>query len=76
MNSPSKKKYGFWTNNTLPKSPDEWLKGAKENEGSWWPNWLEWNKAFAGEKVAARKPGSAKHKPIEDAPGTYVKVQN
>lgn len=75
MNSPSKKKYGYWTNNKLPPSPEFWLKDAVEHEGSWWPNWLEWNKPYAGEKVAARKPGSAKYKPLEDAPGTYVKVR-
>ena len=76
MNSPSKKKYGFWTNNKLPKSPEEWLKGATEHEGSWWPNWLEWNKAFTGGQVAARKCGSTKYKPIEDAPGSYVAVRD
>jgi len=76
MNSPSKKKYGFWTNAKLPASPDDWLKDAKENEGSWWPNWLEWNKPFTGGLVEARKPGSAKYKPLEDAPGSYVKVRD
>ncbi len=76
MNSPHKKKYGYWTNSKLAKSPDDWLKGASEHEGSWWPNWLQWNKPFTGGEVAARKPGSAKYKPIEDAPGSYVKVRD
>lgn len=76
MNSPAKKKYGYWTNSKLPPSPEFWLKGATEHEGSWWPNWLEWNKPFTGGMVAARKPGSAKYKPIEDAPGAYVKVRD
>ncbi|NBO18763.1 MAG: class I poly(R)-hydroxyalkanoic acid synthase [Proteobacteria bacterium] len=72
MNSPAKQKYGYWTNSELPKSPDKWLGGAKEHPGSWWPHWLEWNKAYRGPKVAARKPG----KGIEDAPGSYVKVRS
>jgi len=74
VNPPGKKKYCFWTNNTLPPSPDEWLKGAKEIPGSWWPDCNDWQKAFAGPKVPARIPGSSKLKPVEDAPGSYVKV--
>lgn len=75
INSPAKKKYGYWTNNKLPPSPDDWLKTATENEGSWWPDWLVWNKPFTGGLVEARTPGSAKYKPIENAPGSYVKVR-
>jgi polyhydroxyalkanoate synthase len=76
MNSPAKVKYGFWTNKALPASPDVWLKGAEEHPGSWWPHWLTWNKAHSGPKVPARQPGSGKLKPIEDAPGSYVKVKS
>jgi polyhydroxyalkanoate synthase subunit PhaC len=75
MNSPSKSKYGYWVNEKLPKSPDDWLKEAKENPGSWWPDWLAWSKPFAGPKVPARVPGGGKMKPLEDAPGSYVKVK-
>ena len=74
MNSPSKQKYGFWTNEKLPASPDAWLAGAKENPGSWWPHWEAWQKKFSGSKVPARPPGGGKLKPIEDAPGSYVRV--
>ena len=58
----------------FPKSPDKWLEGAKEDPGSWWPDWEQWQKKFAGEKVPARKPGGGKLKIIEAAPGSYVKV--
>lgn len=71
VNPPSSKKYGYWTNDTCPASPDVWLQGAKEHKGSWWPAWLDWLNPFAGDKVPARiiKDG------IEDAPGSYVKVR-
>ncbi len=74
VNPPAKKKYSHWVNEKLPKSPDAWLKEAKEVPGSWWPDCQQWQQAFAGEKVPARKVGGGKLKPIEDAPGSYVKV--
>lgn len=74
INPPSKKKYCHWVNEKLPASPDEWLDGATENSGSWWPDWDKWQRDFAGEKLPARIIGEGKLKPLEDAPGSYVKV--
>ena len=75
INPPTKNKYGYWTNEKLPPSPDAWLAGAKENPGSWWPNWQEWHEPFNGTKVPARSIGGGTITPIEDAPGSYVKVK-
>jgi len=76
VNPPAKKKYCHWVshNHDFPKSPEKWLEGAEERPGSWWPDWNEWQNKFAGPKVPARKIGGGKLKPIEDAPGSYVKV--
>ncbi len=68
-------KYNHWTNTKLPTTSDAWLKGAKEQSGSWWTDWDKWVSSQDGEKVAARKIGNAKYKAIEDAPGSYVKAQ-
>ena len=57
-------------------SVDNWRKTAVEHAGSWWPDWLEWLKSQDSETVPARKIGSGKLKPLEDAPGTYVKVKS
>lgn len=73
VNPPAKKKYGYWTNTRLENEPDSWLAGAEQHAGSWWPAWQEWLRAHAGEKTAARDPAKGKLKPIEDAPGAYVK---
>ena len=55
---------------------DEWLAAAKETPGSWWSNWNTWLESFAGgERAAPKKLGNAKFKPIEPAPGRYVKVR-
>lgn len=75
VNPPSSKKYGYWTNQTLVKDPDSWLEGAHFHEGSWWPDWHGWLARKAGKKVPARDPAKGPLKPIEDAPGSYVKVR-
>jgi polyhydroxyalkanoate synthase len=75
INPPPSKKYGYWTNAENPTNPDDWLAGASQHEGSWWPHWAEWVKPFAGDRVPAREPGSGPLKALEDAPGSYVKVR-
>ncbi|HEX9584521.1 MAG TPA: class I poly(R)-hydroxyalkanoic acid synthase [Gammaproteobacteria bacterium] len=75
INPPAAKKYGYWTNETLPESPDEWLAGAEGQDGSWWLDWKKWVGRFNDEKVPKRQPGDGGLKVIEDAPGSYVKVR-
>ena len=76
VNPPARKKYSYWTNPTLPASPDAWLEGAQETPGSWWPRWGEWLAAHAGEKIPARVPGAGALPALADAPGEYVKVKS
>ncbi|MGH8757697.1 MAG: PHA/PHB synthase family protein, partial [Burkholderiales bacterium] len=75
INPPSANKYGYRTNTKLGPNPDSWLKGAKQNEGSWWTDWDKWVADYGGEKVSVRVPGSGKLKALEDAPGSYVKFR-
>lgn len=76
INPPAKNKYSFWTQPSFPNmTADTWIEGAKETPGSWWGHWDEWQKKRSGPQVKARKPGSAEYKPIEHAPGSYVKVK-
>jgi polyhydroxyalkanoate synthase subunit PhaC len=76
VNPPYKQKYQHWTGGP-PHGDDleSWLNGAQERPGSWWPDWLAWLKALDAEEVEARAPGGDKYPPIEDAPGSYVKVR-
>jgi poly[(R)-3-hydroxyalkanoate] polymerase subunit PhaC len=46
-----------------------------EHPGSWWPDWFEWLTAQNAAQVPARVPGGGEIEPIEDAPGSYVKVK-
>jgi polyhydroxyalkanoate synthase len=75
INPPAANKYGYWTNPRKPKDPEAWLRGAQQFQGSWWPDWAKWVARYAGKMVPARIPGDGKLEPIEDAPGSYVKVR-
>ncbi|MGB8840456.1 MAG: class I poly(R)-hydroxyalkanoic acid synthase [Aliidongia sp.] len=75
VNPPEANKYGYWTNPKLPKNPETWLQGAKQTPGSWWSEWDKWVQKFGGGSAPARQPGDGKLKPIEDAPGSYVKLR-
>ena len=55
--------------------PDRWREASPVHKGSWWPEWQTWISDFANGKVPARQPGDGKLKVIEDAPGSYVRVQ-
>jgi polyhydroxyalkanoate synthase len=74
INPPSANKYQYWTNHARPAKVEDWLKGATETPGSWWPTWEKWIRPQAGDLVHARKPGDGKLKIIESAPGSYVMV--
>jgi len=75
INHPDAKKYQYWTNDRLPDTVDEWISGATETPGSWWPHWDKWLSKQSGEMVEARVPGDRKLKVIEDAPGTYARMK-
>jgi polyhydroxyalkanoate synthase subunit PhaC len=77
VNPVAKGKYQYWTGPKPTGSDVEtWMKKAKEHPGSWWPDWLNWIKSQSDETVPAREPGGGKLTPIEDAPGSYVKVKS
>ena len=75
INPPAVNKYGYWTNDELADTPQEWLEAAKQHSGSWWNDWAKWAEQYAGDIVAAREPGKGELKAIENAPGSYVKVR-
>jgi polyhydroxyalkanoate synthase len=74
INPPAKKRRSHWIGEPYPAAPEEWFSRATEVQGSWWPCWSEWLARHAGGKrKAPAKPGNATYKPIEPAPGRYVK---
>jgi len=78
INPPAKGKRSHWIGATaaLPENAQEWLDKAKEHPGSWWTDWTQWLSTHAGKSIAAPKaPGNRQYKPIEPAPGRYVKAK-
>lgn len=78
VNPPAAKKYQYWTNPGPVETYEDFVAGAQEHPGSWWPHWLEWLRSLAPEQVPAkgkRVPGGRGDKVIEDAPGRYVKTR-
>ena len=75
VNPPAANKYGHWTNDALPPTPDAWFGGATQKAGSWWPEWDAWIKPYSGGEVAARQPGDGGLKSLGDAPGSYVRAK-
>jgi len=52
---------------------DTWQESAEKLSGSWWESYAKWAAERSGKQVPAPKSlGSKKHKPLADAPGTYV----
>ena len=76
VNPPTKNKYRYWTGGPVKGALDRWIEKAAEHPGSWWPDWQAWIESLDGTRVKKkRKPGGGKFKPLEDAPGSYVKMK-
>ncbi len=77
VNPPASGKYQYWTNDAVGDMPlADWIKGAQEHKGSWWPDWRQWLSSIDNEEIPAREVGSDAFPPIEDAPGSYVRVRS
>jgi len=78
VNPPEAQKYQYWTNEAKAATLDEFVAGATEHKGSWWPDWRAWIAAGSEKQVpakGARVPGKGKLKALEDAPGSYVRAR-
>ncbi|SMP70161.1 polyhydroxyalkanoate synthase [Novosphingobium panipatense] len=78
VNPPSAGKYQYWTNDRAPGSLEEFVQGAIEHPGSWWPHWMDWLRERDTVQVPAtgkRRPGGRGDKVLEPAPGRYVALR-
>ncbi len=71
VNAPQNNKYCYWTSDDTPGLPEDWMEGAKEQAGSWWPHWNKWLiNHNDGQKTTARSVKNS----LEPAPGRYVRM--
>jgi len=83
INPPQAGKRSYWVhgqamheNGQMPENAEDWLAQAQSHRGSWWPDWAAWLAEHSGpQRKAPKACGNARHKPLEAAPGRYVKVQ-
>ncbi|HEY1043210.1 MAG TPA: class I poly(R)-hydroxyalkanoic acid synthase [Telluria sp.] len=79
INPASKNKRSYWVNGNgraKPLTAEKWFEGATEKKGSWWTEWAAFLAEHGGKDVKPpARPGNRQYKPIEDAPGSYVKVR-
>jgi polyhydroxyalkanoate synthase subunit PhaC len=76
LNPPSNPKATYFENGKLSGDPRAWYYDAQKQEGSWWPQWLEWIQQRSGEqRETIFSIGSNKYPAMEAAPGTYVHVR-
>jgi len=89
INPASKNKRSYWVNEgrKTPKTAAEWIDGAVEKKGSWWPEWAKFLAEFGGNEVpppaqpgngqyarSSRRPDvMSRHVPIEEGVGTLAK---
>ena len=66
-------RYDRWYGRPTPTDPDEWIKTAAVEKGSWWRPWTEWLSSRSGNERQARATlGNRQYPPLGPAPGTYV----
>ena len=78
VNPPAAGKYQYWTGDSQAASLADFVAGATETKGSWWPDWLAWLTAHDAARIpadGARVPGGGGLPAIEPAPGSYVRAR-
>ena len=76
LNPPGNPKANYLESDNFGADPQAWQHDAQRHEGSWWPQWLSWVQAHAGEQRETRLAlGNAHYPALEAAPGTYVHVR-
>jgi polyhydroxyalkanoate synthase len=74
VNPPGNPKARYRTGPVTGAGPEAWLAAATTHPGTWWDHWAQWVHARSGPlRPAPATPGSQRHRPLEPAPGRYVR---
>ena len=73
VNPPTNPKATFQTSDENGADAEEWLRSARSEPGSWWPDYANWLAERSGpDKEAPAALGAPNFPALEVAPGTYV----
>jgi len=73
VNPPGNPKSSYQVSDDNTLEPGDWRREARAEQGSWWPDYARWlGERSGGDKEAPAALGSVVHRPIEEAPGSYV----
>ncbi|KJK08965.1 MULTISPECIES: class II poly(R)-hydroxyalkanoic acid synthase [Pseudomonas] len=76
LNPPGNPKAHYVDNPRLSSDPRAWFYDAKQVDGSWWPQWLDWIQARSGaQRETLMALGNQNYPPMDPAPGTYVQAR-
>ncbi|PKP90506.1 MAG: class I poly(R)-hydroxyalkanoic acid synthase, partial [Alphaproteobacteria bacterium HGW-Alphaproteobacteria-16] len=76
VNPPAAGKYQYWTNMSDCSSLEQFVAGATQTPGSWWPDWIDWIGGQEGDRIEAKGARIPKgNQDLGDAPGTYVRTR-
>jgi poly[(R)-3-hydroxyalkanoate] polymerase subunit PhaC len=74
VNPAAKNRRSYWIGEPYAANPDDWFAHATEEPGSWWPVWSAWlARHGGGTRKAPSALGNVQYRPLEAAPGRYVK---
>lgn len=76
VNPPSSGKYQYWINEAGAANLDDFVAGAVETKGSWWPDWIKWIEQLDAARVPAEKARiPSVNEELGAAPGRYVRTR-
>ena len=76
VNPPSSGKYQYWINEAGAANLDDFVAGAIETKGSWWPDWIKWIEQLDAARVPAKKSRiPSVNEELGAAPGRYVRTR-
>lgn len=76
VNPPASGKYQYWTNDAGATNLDDFVAGAVEVKGSWWPDWIKWIEQLDTTRVSVKNSRiPSVNEELGLAPGRYVRTR-